>query len=60
MLDRLFSQKYDEYMKKSGEIKMNTTCHVAVLADIHSNHYALEACVTYALEKGIHDFIFLG
>ena len=33
---------------------------LAVLADIHSNHVALEKCMEYALERGISDFLFLG
>lgn len=33
---------------------------IAVLADIHSNYIALEHCMAYALERGIHTFIFLG
>lgn len=39
---------------------MDNIHRIAVLADIHSNHIALENCVTYAINKGIHDFIFLG
>lgn len=33
---------------------------IAVLSDIHGNYVALEACVNYALERGIEHFIFLG
>lgn len=33
---------------------------LAVLADIHSNHVALERCMGYALERGIAHFLFLG
>lgn len=33
---------------------------LAVLADIHSNYIAMEQCVSYALERGIHRFVFLG
>ncbi|MBQ9458405.1 MAG: metallophosphoesterase family protein [Oscillospiraceae bacterium] len=32
----------------------------AVLADIHSNHVALEACVEEAIDRGVEEFIFLG
>ncbi len=33
---------------------------VAVMADIHNNHTAFEACVDHALAQGIEKFIFLG
>lgn len=33
---------------------------IAVLSDIHGNYIALEKCVTYALERGIEEVIFLG
>lgn len=33
---------------------------IAVLGDIHSNHTALETCITHALERGVDEFIFLG
>lgn len=33
---------------------------IAVLADIHSNYVALEACLSYAKERGIDTFFFLG
>lgn len=33
---------------------------IAVLADIHANHIALQACVEYALQNEIMTFIFLG
>ena len=33
---------------------------VAVLSDIHGNYEAFSACMEYALERGIKDFIFLG
>ena len=33
---------------------------IAVLADIHSNHIALDACVKEALVRGAEEFIFLG
>ena len=33
---------------------------IAVLSDIHGNHVALEACVKYAVERGIDTFVFLG
>lgn len=33
---------------------------IAVLADIHSNHIALERCMGHALERGIRKFLFLG
>lgn len=33
---------------------------IAVLADIHSNHVALERCMRYAEERGIRQFLFLG
>ena len=39
---------------------MEITMELAVLADIHSNHVALEKCMEYALERGISDFLFLG
>ncbi len=33
---------------------------IAVLADIHSNHVALECCMNYAIRRGIRQFLFLG
>ena len=33
---------------------------IAVLSDIHGNFEALKACVSYALEKGVTTFWFLG
>ncbi len=33
---------------------------IAVLADLHGNHWALEACVAHALQKGADTFFFLG
>lgn len=33
---------------------------IAVLADVHGNHVALERCVEYALSRGIRTFFFLG
>lgn len=33
---------------------------IAVLADIHSNYIALEHCMSYALQRGIDTFLFLG
>ena len=33
---------------------------IAVLSDIHGNYAALEKCVSYAIERGISKFIFLG
>lgn len=33
---------------------------IAVLSDIHSNYHALSACVSFVLEKGIENFLFLG
>lgn len=33
---------------------------IAVLSDIHSNYPAFAACVDYALEKEINNFLFLG
>lgn len=33
---------------------------IAVLADIHSNHIALERCMGHVLERGIRKFLFLG
>ncbi|WP_167957749.1 metallophosphoesterase family protein [Anaerosporobacter faecicola] len=33
---------------------------VAVLSDIHSNHFALEACLHYIEKEGINKIIFLG
>lgn len=33
---------------------------IAVLGDIHSNHTALETCITHALERNVDEFMFLG
>ncbi|MDE6663246.1 MAG: metallophosphoesterase [Lachnospiraceae bacterium] len=33
---------------------------IAILADIHSNHIALETCIKHALEKNVDEFLFLG
>jgi len=33
---------------------------IAVLSDIHGNYVALEKCITYALDRKINTFIFLG
>lgn len=33
---------------------------IAVLADIHANHVALQACIDYAKTKEIETFVFLG
>lgn len=33
---------------------------LAVIADIHSNHYALETCIKHALNKNVDEFLFLG
>ena len=33
---------------------------IAVLADIHSNHIALETCLKEAQERGAQDYLFLG
>lgn len=33
---------------------------IAVLADIHSNYTALQACLEHAKEQGVDEFIFLG
>ncbi|MCM1173476.1 MAG: metallophosphatase family protein [Blautia sp.] len=33
---------------------------LAVIGDIHSNHYALEACIKHALDKEVDEFLFLG
>ena len=33
---------------------------IAVMADVHSNHVALERCITEAKEKGAEEFLFLG
>lgn len=33
---------------------------LAVLADIHSNHYALETCIGHALKQKADEFLFLG
>lgn len=38
----------------------NKKLSIAVFSDIHSNHVALEACLEYALKRGITTFIFLG
>lgn len=32
----------------------------AVLSDIHSNHYALETCIRYAMDRGVTKFLLLG
>ena len=33
---------------------------IAIMADIHSNHVALEACVEEARRRGAEEFLFLG
>ena len=33
---------------------------IAVFADIHGNHSALQACIDYTMERGITNFILLG
>lgn len=33
---------------------------MAVLADIHSNHLALQACIEKAINEGVQQFVFLG
>ncbi len=33
---------------------------IAVLADVHSNHSALQACIDYCMGKGITNYILLG
>lgn len=33
---------------------------IAILADIHANHVALQACIDYALKREITTFVFLG
>ena len=33
---------------------------IAVMSDIHSNHVAFERCLSYALERNIRTFLFLG
>ena len=33
---------------------------IAVMADIHSNHIALEKCIEEAKRKGAEEFLFLG
>ena len=33
---------------------------IAVLADIHGNYIALQACLEHAKEQGVEKFIFLG
>jgi len=33
---------------------------LAVMGDIHSNHYALETCIKNALENNVDEFLFLG
>lgn len=33
---------------------------LAVIGDIHSNHIALETCITHALDRNVDEFIFLG
>ncbi|MDE5933106.1 MAG: metallophosphoesterase, partial [Lachnospiraceae bacterium] len=33
---------------------------IAVIGDIHSNHYALETCITHALDRKVDEFLFLG
>ncbi len=39
---------------------MDKNLQIAVLADIHSNHVALTACLDYIFNRGISKFIFLG
>lgn len=50
-----------QFLKNAGEPekKKKELC-VAVMADVHNNHVALEACVECALQKGAQKFIFLG
>lgn len=33
---------------------------IAVIGDIHSNHYALEACIAHAFDRKVDEFLFLG
>lgn len=33
---------------------------IAVIGDIHSNHIALEKCISHALERKADEFLFLG
>lgn len=33
---------------------------LAVIGDIHSNHYALETCISHALNRKVDEFLFLG
>lgn len=33
---------------------------LAVIGDIHSNHIALETCISHALERNVDEFLFLG
>lgn len=33
---------------------------LAVMGDIHSNHYALKTCIEHALSKNVDEFLFLG
>jgi len=33
---------------------------IAVLADIHSNHIALETCLKEAQKRGAQEYLFLG
>lgn len=33
---------------------------LAVIGDIHSNHIALEACISHALERNVDEFLFIG
>lgn len=39
---------------------MDINMDIAVLSDIHGNYIALESCVSYALDRNINTFIFLG
>lgn len=58
------AKNYDvmmQFLENTGEReKEKKQLTVAVLADIHSNHTALEACVELARKKGARKFIFLG
>ena len=49
-----------QFLAKESGGSGNEMTEIAVLADIHNNHVAFEACICLALEKGVQKFIFLG
>jgi putative phosphoesterase len=51
----------EERFKRGFEIKMQKeTKKLAVLSDIHSNHYALKACIDWIYNHDIDGVLFLG